>query len=321
MRGALREAPCLALRSATPTAIPRRPITRAFRVGSGPRFTGSAGCRRNRGRSLERLRPARGHADAREREVAALALEQLHALFAASQGSVVFLPRPLLARALSLGVEWPRPWLSNSMAVGGVSQTAGGLGSGRIWGRPRVGAFHPRVSANRTPPTSLSRTTSPVGATYRTCADSTYFAPQSCRWRIASMTAGMPAGSVIAGEHENVPATCQPEVSHVQSVPVQLLLQPKHSGYVVKVSTPGRWRSSCRPFPAAHMTRRPPVRPNTTPGRETRQSLRSCRARATGPHPRHQRRAAVHGYTSRWSSVGRCNRLLQRETRSASSRP
>jgi hypothetical protein len=65
----------------------------------------SAGCRRNRGRSLERLRPARAHADAREREVAALALELLHALFAASQGSVVFLPRPLPFAGPFLGVE------------------------------------------------------------------------------------------------------------------------------------------------------------------------------------------------------------------------
>jgi hypothetical protein len=49
--------------------------------------------------------PPRAHAEAREREVAALGLELLHALFAASQGSVVFLPRPLLFADPCLGVE------------------------------------------------------------------------------------------------------------------------------------------------------------------------------------------------------------------------
>jgi hypothetical protein len=77
-----------------------------------------------------------------------------------------------------------------------------------------------------------------------------------------------------------VPATCQPEGSQVQSAPVPLPLQPKHSGYVVKcagslafvVST----ISSCEHEPPTTGSTEHDARPRDAPVAEVVQSQSSA---------------------------------------------
>jgi hypothetical protein len=54
--------------------------------------------------------------------------------------------------------------------------------------------------------------------------------PNRARWRCSLLLSVRRVG--VGQRHKNVPADSQPEAPQVQSVPMPLLVQAKHSGYV-----------------------------------------------------------------------------------------